>query len=714
VSKAWGLHWPPLPSQSQALAAGHLALPLAVLTLLNLLTFRNHYFGDFGFPSDFVQAYYGMGAFSVSALAAGELPEWMPYQCMGYPFLLNPQTGFFYPPLWLFAALGADYTLHAAVVLQSAHVLFGAIGAFFFARRLGTPPQLALVGAVAYHFFGGFYGNAEHVDIIRSFALIPWLLHGLTFDPARPALLGRGSLLLPLWVYLLATGGYVGNLIAASLAAALYLGLQVVERLRLPSGRREAVRAGALAGVLLAAGFAMAAVHLGPIWLNSGAFHRTATIESIRYSDLWSVGFGSLIFSSRALTQGGSIAMTSAFVTVPIFVLAFFVAGKELRARWPLVAVLAFAVLMSGGPRSLVWRTVATWIPWVRLSRFPTSDYRPLIALGLIAFGVLAVLSVLRGAHGLRNTLARSGLAVAAFSQIAISTYGSVVHHQVLWGLLVALASVALLAWLRGRGVASSWGAALALIALVGIDAWRVLPDMETWREPAVSAFYTTKRWSEESPWDLARSDGVQATTDARPAREEVGHPAWFSWAGYLQRRFMMADRAGCLLEASHEVHRSERLRAYMLRPWTPLLVDPHGLEWSETGPVLPPDAFEAASAPSPERGVEQLRYGLDEVSYAVRLNTPTIMVENEMYFPGWEATLEGPGHQRRLAAISANEVFRAWQLPAGSYRMEARFRTPGLRVSVAIALCGPFLWGAGILLWRRGYARAGSAAAWL
>ncbi len=38
----------------------------------------------------------------------------------------------------------------------------------------GCMPAL---GAFVFQFFGGFYSNAEHVDIIRAFALTPWLLY---------------------------------------------------------------------------------------------------------------------------------------------------------------------------------------------------------------------------------------------------------------------------------------------------------------------------------------------------------------------------------------------------------------------------------------------------------------------------------------------------------------------------------------------------------
>ena len=61
---------------------------------------------------------------------------WMPFQSMGYPFLLNLQTGVFYPPMWVFPLLRIPYTLPAAVVLQCLHVFAGALGMYVLARAL--------------------------------------------------------------------------------------------------------------------------------------------------------------------------------------------------------------------------------------------------------------------------------------------------------------------------------------------------------------------------------------------------------------------------------------------------------------------------------------------------------------------------------------------------------------------------------------------------
>lgn len=107
---------------------------LLALVLQNLAIFRGHYFNGAGFPWDFSIAYYAMVAFWTTAVGGGTFPQWMPFQQMGYPFALQLQAGMNYLPLWAFPLFKIPYTLHAAVVFQCLHILFGSVGMFLLAR----------------------------------------------------------------------------------------------------------------------------------------------------------------------------------------------------------------------------------------------------------------------------------------------------------------------------------------------------------------------------------------------------------------------------------------------------------------------------------------------------------------------------------------------------------------------------------------------------
>jgi len=71
---------------------------------------------------------------------------------------------------------------------------------------------------------------------------------------------------------------------------------------------------------------------------------------------------------------------------------------------------------------------------------------------------------------------------------------------------------------------------------------------------------------------------------------------------------------------------------------------------------------------------IVQTHYGINDISYKVTLKEPVLVVENEIYFPGWEADLTFPDKEMKLQPLKVNDVFPAWLLPAGEYQMIAHF----------------------------------------
>jgi hypothetical protein len=65
------------------------------------------------------------------ALRAGHLPLWDDKLFNGYPFLVNPQVGFFYPPAWIpiFLPLRLGVSWYAVF-----HLWLGGVGRVLFVR----------------------------------------------------------------------------------------------------------------------------------------------------------------------------------------------------------------------------------------------------------------------------------------------------------------------------------------------------------------------------------------------------------------------------------------------------------------------------------------------------------------------------------------------------------------------------------------------------
>jgi hypothetical protein len=108
-------------------------------------------------------------------LRQGRLPLWSPDIYMGYPLQAEGMMGPFYPPnLLLFGLLSPPAALNLSVLLP---FLVAAFGTYALARKLGATMWPALVAAVAYA-LGGFYiVHTKQMAIVHSACWIPliWL-----------------------------------------------------------------------------------------------------------------------------------------------------------------------------------------------------------------------------------------------------------------------------------------------------------------------------------------------------------------------------------------------------------------------------------------------------------------------------------------------------------------------------------------------------------
>jgi hypothetical protein len=90
---------------------------------------------------------------------------------------------------------------------------------------------------------------------------------------------------------------------------------------------------------------------------------------------------------------------------------------------------------------------------------------------------------------------------------------------------------------------------------------------------------------------------------------------------------------------------------------------------------------------------VMQTHYGINDITYKVKLKEPKLMVENEIYFPGWQADLIFSNKVTKLQASVVNGIFRAWFLPAGEYQMMAHFSFPNLLIYETISIVSFAIW---------------------
>lgn len=573
---------------------------------------------------------------------------------------------------------------------------------FFLLRQLLKSSASALVGGVIFQFFGGFYSNSEHVDIVRAFAFAPWILYVFTLDVCDQSYLTRRIVLIPLFVYLIATGGYPGNLLSYTFIVGIYFSLQLIDGLAQGSNRIGTSVLAVSVVLFTLLGFGMAMLHLGPIWLYRDQFIRYAEFQLLPRFNLGVEQLPGLFLSNKTLP--GEISMTSTYVTLPALLFASFVPLSKLRQYWVLLTVGTISFLMAGGSGSFLWQFISTLIAPLQVSRFPSSDYRVFIAIPLILFCCLGLQALVQKALTTKALFARIGIVGGGVLLGTTSSY-QMQGNEVLATVAVAGATLLLVMIFWKDRPDFSGMILLSVIVLISLDALRVLPDMPTWREPAINSYFSTRGWPYETGGNLVVSSIFARHLKSRPSRS-MSVDGFFG-VGYVDGRYLIDDTPSVLLQAYRIVVSNKHYHEYMLMEWTPLLLDPDLAKEGAEKVFLPEseltDRLKNIS-PSTEGSVEQIDYDINNVIYSVSLKKARLVVENELYFPGWEARLIFPDRETQLHALVVNQVFRAWLLPAGNYSFEAHFHFPQFWIfqTISFAALAGWLALSGLQLRRR------------
>jgi hypothetical protein len=662
------------------------ALAGLVLAALNLWIFRDTYAGRSMFPWDFRDTYHAIPFYWHAIVANGHFPEWIAHQSIGYPAQMGTPGALYYPPLWLFVVFKILFTMRTAAEFQCLHVLAGALGMVWLSRVRGLSWAAATLAGCAYHLFGGFYSNAEHMDIVRAYALLPFLLAGLTLDEGRPWQRPPARFwAVPFVVLCVGTGSYPGQLPPVFTCAFLYLVVQVFEGQ--PYGRRRRAKLACAFLAMFGLGLMLALPSFGPSLLIKNELDR-ATERMVPHGIDLDLLFTTL-FPYEARTLSSDVSMRSFFVTLPVLLGVFFVPWTAVRRQRALVAVFLVAALMI--PAGRVYEAVIRWLPVFGYSRFPIADFR----------GLVAVPFVLMGAQGIERLLAVTrrfswldgvrGAALVGFLALGAERFrwrkmpSAQIRDIAL--ILAALVAVCLLARVR-RLPRGALMAGISLLAALDGNRMHSLVTV-TWKSPPNNYSYVTDRR------ELDRS--IREPPTARPAREQGGwsftrrYPP--NLTGYLRGRWVADDYGpGDHLRVVIAVRKDPSIAQYVYGASQPKLL--------AAAQALPP-AQVAARPVSPVSGTATpTLYTAEKVVYDIIAPDASILTENEPSFPGWRGFIhcDQPGSRSEVAPVRELWPLRAWRIPAGHYRFCAVFRLPGLRLSLVIAGLALLLWlGAGI-----------------
>jgi len=134
------------------------------------------------------------------------LPWWNPYQNLGYPLHADPQSGAWYPIVWLIGYF-YGYDIYSLSVEFSAHIFLAGIGMYQLCTVLKISRRAAFFSAASYLLCGFFIGNAQHFGFIISATWIPFVL-AFYFKTEQTRSV-YDALRTGFFLFLLLTGGYL-------------------------------------------------------------------------------------------------------------------------------------------------------------------------------------------------------------------------------------------------------------------------------------------------------------------------------------------------------------------------------------------------------------------------------------------------------------------------------------------------------------------------
>ena len=656
---------------------------ILILALLNFYIYYDHYTGANSFPFDFSLTYYGFVSFWVSAVQNGIFPDWVPYQAMGYPLIMNPQAYFFYLPNWFFALSKLNYTGYAHTFLQCVHILIGAIGFFYAARLLTQNKYLSLIGAIAFQFFGGFYSNSEHPDIVRAFAFIPWLIWSIHIDEKKN--LERRHLALPLVLYLIGTGAYPGSVVSLYFLSAFYLALNFSSLLIKRYRNTEAIEFRPVINItgLFILGICLALPQLYPgLLFGKETLRGINAVNTIKWG--WDIRLlPLLIFSWDRRDLPYDSVMTSLFITIPIFVCIFYASKEFFLKNWAWVSIFILALLMAPGDLSFVYRTLGSVFSPLMLSRHPSADYRGVIACLLFLFAVAGMKQIVTGIYHSEFIKRTINLALVFLAIICGLSSLPISNSETIYGIIIlSLTLIAILS--RVLFQLNPLFFAIPLVSLIIFDGFRMVNSIpQHWKSPSIDEIYQIQ-FGLKGTADLPITKQFKKAPASRPARtEEVKTRAWI---GYLDGTYHTDDYTGLILKTRQDFTENPVFHEFIKKEWSPLILK--NLEICNDPAALSQLIATHMTKVVPQKQVGQRAYANDDILYDLDYETNLIFLENELYFPGWKSYLSSNSRSPTESEAISCKGFRAWRIDMPDYTsMRAKFTFPYSRLIIMITL---------------------------
>lgn len=347
---------------------------LTVLFLLCAAGYFQIVLMQYSLKYDIIDQYFPWRRFAAECYHNGIIPFWNPYQHLGYAFAADPQSGAWYPFVWLSSLLGG-YNVYANQFEFYIHVFWAGAGMYVLVRYFTQCRKASLAAGAVYMLSGFFIGNAQHLTYIISGAWLPWVLCFFLKMSAR--MRWSDGLFFSFSLFMMTAGGYPAfTIITAYLLALLFLyKLLGIFKNRKPEVKKFfSIQLSAFAVLCLLSAFVMVSLfqNFSLIAKSSALPLQVAQFNPFSPQSLISLVWPLVTTTDYAFFNTDMSMANLHFGLTMLIALWGSFTLRQNRNQWLLWCAAVFFLLASFGEYTPVRKWLYDFVPLMDLFRFPS------------------------------------------------------------------------------------------------------------------------------------------------------------------------------------------------------------------------------------------------------------------------------------------------------------------------------------------------------
>jgi len=642
--------------------------PLTILVLLNLIIFHKYWLGISTPPWDFLGGgmveqfrFYKDGGFF-------NPPSWFPYAWFGIPEYQMLQDGGWFIPVAVVSELFGWHPANAAR-LQAFLVLSGTVGTYYLSRIFINKKWINLVAAVMYSFIPAFYSNAQHYGVVRSAALLPWLL---LFIHPKVLLASRlrifiGSII----IFQTIVGSYPGNLVANAYTSALFFLLFGLV------GNKFLYSYLISLSIMIVSGTLMGLIRYLPTFGLQNSF--PSDVGNQAGITLYNLNYLIFPFVGQSLPWE-DLTLRSLYIgSTLLAILFFYQKGIEYSTRWINISLFSIIMMTETGLNTIL-REI---LPLTDISRFAITDWRNSFNLGIvilaalilnrvssnginwiklrIAFLLIATIYLIKNAL----TIGQRPVNIIIFTFLLLTSF-LIIQHQTKFR--IYFPKIILLLTILG-GLIFTFQNSFSWMTTVKEQNFNIYNNSFT--NVQENTFYPLKYRPNRVSFLAQPLTAENYKTDQRFNRFWL--TGGFGAFGYHNIKDIKAYSS---LFPRLEKNKDPVIDFLMARSKQLVVQGDDNLEKSIedcTFSIGCPNTFSVS--------VKQEYFDKQSEKFKISAQSEFSLIQNEMYSPVWRGKVCTENNCKEIPSYATLDSLRSWNLPKGDYVLETYAETPNDRL---------------------------------